>query len=313
VHRALVAAAAELCGPAAPTSTIGIDETRARSVHWMLGEAGWRRTDPWMTSIVDLDPTHPGGIIGLAPGRSGGCVAGWIALQNTAFREAVQLVAIDPSAPYASGIRRALPTARSVVDHWHLQREVSARESHGGEGRIRAARFPARKSLEEFDFDHARGLKRDTVAHLRTLDFVTARENVVFPARPAPARRIWPSGWPSAPTRWPAKEWCHWPEPRGESADRPPGFLLSMSREICCPPNRRSCCPLTALQRRVTAPEGLTYTTRRNTTRARARNRSWDTPPPADARVCASQGFRQDLPASIRVAIRHGLSGRDNG
>src|ERR1700761_6296972 len=40
-----------------------------------------------------------------------------------------------------------------------LQREVSARESHGGEGRIRAARFPSRKSLEEFDFDHARGLK----------------------------------------------------------------------------------------------------------------------------------------------------------
>ena len=61
-----------------------------------------------------------------------------------------------------------------------LQREVAAREAHGGEGRIRQARFPARKSLEEFDFDHARGLKRDTVAHLGTLDFVTARENVVF-------------------------------------------------------------------------------------------------------------------------------------
>jgi DNA replication protein DnaC len=61
-----------------------------------------------------------------------------------------------------------------------LQREVAAREAHGGEGRIRAARFPARKSLEEFDFDHARGLKRDQVAHLGTLDFVTARENVVF-------------------------------------------------------------------------------------------------------------------------------------
>lgn len=61
-----------------------------------------------------------------------------------------------------------------------LQREVSARESHGGEGRIRAARFPSRKSLEEFDFDHARGLKRDLVAHLGTLDFVTAKDNVVF-------------------------------------------------------------------------------------------------------------------------------------
>jgi DNA replication protein DnaC len=61
-----------------------------------------------------------------------------------------------------------------------LQREVAAREAHGGEGRIRAARFPARKSLEEFDFDHARSLKREVIAHLGTLDFVTARENVVF-------------------------------------------------------------------------------------------------------------------------------------
>jgi DNA replication protein DnaC len=61
-----------------------------------------------------------------------------------------------------------------------LQREVSARDSHGGEGRIRAARFPGRKSLEEFDFDHARGLKRDLIAHLGTLDFVTAKDNVLL-------------------------------------------------------------------------------------------------------------------------------------
>ncbi|CAM4516642.1 IS21-like element helper ATPase IstB [Nocardia ninae] len=61
-----------------------------------------------------------------------------------------------------------------------LQREVAAREAHGGEGRIRAARFPSRKSLEEFDFDHQRSLKRDTITHLGTLDFITARDNVVF-------------------------------------------------------------------------------------------------------------------------------------
>jgi DNA replication protein DnaC len=61
-----------------------------------------------------------------------------------------------------------------------LQREVAAREAHGGEGRIRQARFPARKSLEEFDFDHARSLKREVIAHLGTLDFVAAKENVVF-------------------------------------------------------------------------------------------------------------------------------------
>src|ERR1700733_13632593 len=61
-----------------------------------------------------------------------------------------------------------------------LQREVSARESHGGEGRIRAARFPARKSFGEFDFDPARGPKRALVAHLGTLDFVTGKDNVLL-------------------------------------------------------------------------------------------------------------------------------------
>jgi DNA replication protein DnaC len=61
-----------------------------------------------------------------------------------------------------------------------LQREVAARDAHGGEDRIRAARFPARKSIEEFDFDHARGLKRDQVMHLATLDFIAGKENVIF-------------------------------------------------------------------------------------------------------------------------------------
>ena len=61
-----------------------------------------------------------------------------------------------------------------------LQREVAARESHGGEGRIRGARFPSRKSLEEFDFEHQRSLKREAISHLGTLDFIAGKENVVF-------------------------------------------------------------------------------------------------------------------------------------
>ena len=71
-----------------------------------------------------------------------------------------------------------------------LQREVSARDSHGGEGRIRAARFPARKSLEEFDFDHQRSLRRDTIAHLGTLDFITGKENVIFLGPPGTGKTM---------------------------------------------------------------------------------------------------------------------------
>jgi DNA replication protein DnaC len=105
-------------------------------------------------------------------------------------RDLTAEVAFLTRALKAPTLRESVPrlAERARAESWSheeflvacLQREVSARESHGGEGRIRAARFPARKSLEEFDFDHARGLKRDVVAHLGTLDFVTARENVVF-------------------------------------------------------------------------------------------------------------------------------------
>lgn len=71
-----------------------------------------------------------------------------------------------------------------------LQREVAARESHGGEDRIRAARFPARKSLEEFDFDHQRSLRREIIAHLGTLDFVAGKENVIFLGPPGTGKTM---------------------------------------------------------------------------------------------------------------------------
>jgi DNA replication protein DnaC len=52
-----------------------------------------------------------------------------------------------------------------------LEREIASRQDHGGEIRIRSARFPARKTLEEFDFAFQRSLKRDQVLHLGTPRF----------------------------------------------------------------------------------------------------------------------------------------------
>jgi transposase len=121
-HKALIAAAATWLPAPAPTKVLGIDETRARCVRWLLEDAGWRRSDPWMTSFVDADTSRPGVLLGLTPGRSGGCVRTWLAEQTPQFRAGVELVVIDPSAPYASGIRTALPHARIAVDHWHLVR-----------------------------------------------------------------------------------------------------------------------------------------------------------------------------------------------
>ena len=61
-----------------------------------------------------------------------------------------------------------------------LEREVTARAAHGGELRVKAAKFPARKSLDDFDYTHATSIKRDQIAHLGTLDFITAKDNVIL-------------------------------------------------------------------------------------------------------------------------------------
>jgi hypothetical protein len=76
----------------------------------------------------------------------------------------------------APAAARALPALadRAREESWSYERfaeillgtEVSARDSHGGESRIKAARFPARKTLEEFDFTFQRSVKKTIVENL---------------------------------------------------------------------------------------------------------------------------------------------------
>ena len=61
-----------------------------------------------------------------------------------------------------------------------LAEEVSAREGHGGEARVKAARFPAVKTIDDFDFKVQASVKRDVIAHLAQLDFLAEAQNVVF-------------------------------------------------------------------------------------------------------------------------------------
>jgi DNA replication protein DnaC len=90
----------------------------------------------------------------------------------------------------APAAARALPKLadRARAEEWGYEKfaqallstEVSAREAHGGEGRIRSARFPARKTLEEFDFTFQRSVKKTVIEHLGQLDFLHAKENVIM-------------------------------------------------------------------------------------------------------------------------------------
>jgi len=60
-----------------------------------------------------------------------------------------------------------------------LEREVSARSASGAQLRIRAAGFPARKTLEDFDFD-AQPAVRQQIAALASGAFLTQARNIVL-------------------------------------------------------------------------------------------------------------------------------------
>jgi DNA replication protein DnaC len=61
-----------------------------------------------------------------------------------------------------------------------LAEEVTARDSHGGSARVKAARFPAVKTIDDFDFRVQTSVKRELIAHLAQLDFLAEAKNVVF-------------------------------------------------------------------------------------------------------------------------------------
>ena len=90
----------------------------------------------------------------------------------------------------APAAARALPKLadRAREEQWSyeqfaatlLKTEIDSRDSHGGQSRIKAARFPARKTIEEFDFAFQASLRRDSVLHLAQLDFLAGKENIVL-------------------------------------------------------------------------------------------------------------------------------------
>jgi DNA replication protein DnaC len=62
--------------------------------------------------------------------------------------------------------------------------ELAARENKGFAKRIKAARFPVPKTLEEFDFDFQPKLDVKLVKTLASCDFVAGKDNVILVGQP---------------------------------------------------------------------------------------------------------------------------------
>ncbi len=151
VQRTVLAAAVLLTDPdTVAVRRLGIDEHRYRSVRFYRVEgdttgAGsrWRRFEPWMTTIVDADT---GRVLGIVDGRDSAGVGAWLAARSQAWRDGVEVVAIDPSAAFRRAIRQQLPRAALSVDAFHLVRlgndmvtrvrQRVTREARGRRGRL---------------------------------------------------------------------------------------------------------------------------------------------------------------------------------
>jgi DNA replication protein DnaC len=64
------------------------------------------------------------------------------------------------------------------------EEELLERERKATERRIKTARFPASKSLEDFDFAAAAGLNKNLVVELSRGEWIEKRENVIFLGNP---------------------------------------------------------------------------------------------------------------------------------
>jgi transposase len=98
-------------------------------------------------------------------GRTADGAAFWLARASQAWRDAVQVVAIDMCSIYASAVRRALPHAQLVVDLFHvvqlavkMTRDVrrrAVRQKYGRRGRSGDAEYGV-KGLLVRNLEHLR-------------------------------------------------------------------------------------------------------------------------------------------------------------
>jgi transposase len=138
-----------------PVRRLGVDEHRYRSVRYFRDpDGGWRRSEPWMTTLVDADT---GRVLGVVDGRDCAGVGAWLGARSDAWRAAVEVVAIDPSAAFRRALREHLPTAAISVDAFHLVklandmltavRQRVTREAKGRRGRLEDPAWVNRRLL----------------------------------------------------------------------------------------------------------------------------------------------------------------------
>jgi transposase len=133
-------------------SVIGVDEHVWRHT---------RRGEKYVTVIIDLTPirsgTGPARLLDMVEGRSKAAFKAWLAERPQAWREAVEVVAMDGFTGFKTAAAEELPDAVAVMDPFHVVRLAGEaldrcrrrvqQELHGHRGRTGDPLYRARRTL----------------------------------------------------------------------------------------------------------------------------------------------------------------------
>jgi transposase len=133
---------------------IGVDEHRWAHTRHAAG-------DGYVTVIVDLTPVVENSgrarLLDLVPGRSAAALATWLAARPPAFREQVQIVAMDGFGGYKTAATGVVPDAVTVMDPFHvvalagtkldLCRQRIQQDTRGHRGRTGDPLYRVRRTL----------------------------------------------------------------------------------------------------------------------------------------------------------------------
>lgn len=114
----------------ATQAIVAADTTRLDGVRVIgVDEHRWSHTrhsdgDGFVTVIIDLTPVLDGTgrarLLDLVPGRSAAALTTWLATQSSAFRDQVEVVAMDGFGGYKTAATDQLPEATTVMDPFHV-------------------------------------------------------------------------------------------------------------------------------------------------------------------------------------------------
>jgi len=163
--------------PPSLVAHLGIDEHRRGRPRFARDQDSGEYVllaDRWHTCFFDLSGDQ--GLLGQVEGRTADDAAYWLAQAAPAWRDRIEVVAIDMCSIYASAVRRMLPTAQLVVDLFHVV-QLAVKMTGDVRRRVVRARYGRRGRSGDAEYG-IKGLLVRNLEHLQAEQFAKVMDTL---------------------------------------------------------------------------------------------------------------------------------------